>query len=162
MARSGKNTNFERIYVLLGNDPNHWYGVENSYGLMAIILLYAAEAWIINKNDNENRVIWTMDLSKDSHNIVNGAYNEYKLFSQSKKGKLKYLGNIMREFKYQLLQLVLQGKIEGKIYLGRRRTSWLKSLREWFHCTSLDLFREAVSTIRIDVMIANFQIKETN
>ncbi|CAG9838578.1 unnamed protein product [Diabrotica balteata] len=38
----------------------------------------------------------------------------------------------MRGHKYALLQIIIQGKIEGKLNPGRRRMSWLRNLREWF------------------------------
>ena len=44
--------------------------------------------------------------------------------------KLEYLGHIMRG---PLLQLIVQGKISGKISIGRRRVSWLKNLRVEMH-----------------------------
>jgi len=34
----------------------------------------------------------------------------------------------MRGEKYRILQLIMQGKIEGKRSVGRRRNSWLKNL----------------------------------
>ncbi|KAF2904055.1 hypothetical protein ILUMI_02122 [Ignelater luminosus] len=38
---------------------------------------------------------------------------------------------------------------------GRRRTSWLRNLREWYNNSSKDLSRAAVSKIKIAVMITN-------
>ena len=49
---------------------------------------------------------------------------------------MEYLGHIMRNQKYELLQLIVQGKIQGKRKPGRRRTSWLKNLRQWFGASS--------------------------
>jgi len=43
--------------------------------------------------------------------------------------------------RHGLLQLTLQGKIEGKRSIGRRTISWLKNLRDWFGVTSSELFR---------------------
>jgi len=51
----------------------------------------------------------------------------------------------------------MQGKIEGKRSVGRRRNSWLKNFREWFGCNNNELFRAAVSKIRIALMIANLR-----
>jgi len=53
----------------------------------------------------------------------------------------------MRGEKYRILQLIMQGKIEGKRSVGRSRNSWLKNLREWFGCNNNELFRAAVSKI---------------
>ena len=70
--------------------------------------------------------------------------------------KLSYFGHIMRNPKYQFLQLVIQGKIAGHRGPGRR-TSWLKNLRQWFGKTSLELFRAAVNKAMIVNMIANIR-----
>jgi hypothetical protein len=76
-----------------------------------------------------------------------------------KKRKLEYFGHIMRHDKYRILQLVMQGKIEGKRGPGRRRTSWMKNLRDWFGQSSASLFRAATSKEQIALMVAN--LKET-
>jgi len=44
---------------------------------------------------------------------------------------MAYFGHVMRDEKYQLIQLILQGKIDGIRGQGRRRTSWLKNIRQW-------------------------------
>ncbi|CAG9837924.1 unnamed protein product [Diabrotica balteata] len=71
--------------------------------------------------------------------------------------KLQYLGHIKRENKYQLLQLIMQGKIEGRRSIGRRRMSWLRNLREGFACTSIQLFRAEQFRVKIAMMIANLR-----
>ena len=74
-----------------------------------------------------------------------------------KKRKLLYMGHVMRGEKYQTLQVIMQGKIQGKRSMGRRRNSWLKNLREWYGCGNNELFRAAVSKIKIALMIANLR-----
>jgi len=37
----------------------------------------------------------------------------------------------MRNTKYQLLQLIIEGKIEGKRGMGRKKMSWLRNIRQW-------------------------------
>lgn len=39
--------------------------------------------------------------------------------------------------------------------VGWRRMSWLRNIREWFNCSSCDLFRAAKNKIHIPLMIAN-------
>lgn len=51
-----------------------------------------------------------------------------KTVKASKKG---CFGHIMRSEKYPLLQLIMQDNLDGKRGPGRRRTSWLKNLRQW-------------------------------
>ena len=72
-----------------------------------------------------------------------------------KRRKMEYLGHIMRNNKYRLLQLILQGKVDGRRRGGRRRNSWLQYLRQWFGMSSLELFRQAADRVRIAMIIAN-------
>lgn len=75
-----------------------------------------------------------------------------------KQCKLEYLGHVMRNpVKYGLLQLFLQGKVEGRRGRGRRRISWLANLRKWFGVTSIKLFHAAANKTRIAMMIANIR-----
>lgn len=45
--------------------------------------------------------------------------------------KLQCSGHVMRGTRYNL-QVSTQGKIIGKRSIGRRRISWLQSLRDWY------------------------------
>jgi hypothetical protein len=85
--------------------------------------------------------------------IGNGA----EILLTIKRRKLEYLGHVMRGQKYALLQLIMQGKIRGKRNVGRRRIFWLKNLREWFECSSAELYRAAVNRVRIAMMISNLR-----
>ncbi|KAI5720263.1 hypothetical protein M8J77_004231 [Diaphorina citri] len=72
--------------------------------------------------------------------------------------KLQYLGHIMRkETKYSLLQLIIQGKIDGRRGPGRRRISWLHNLRKWTGKTSAELFRIAVNKVKLARLVANIR-----
>uniref|UniRef100_A0A8D8PNW6 Uncharacterized protein n=1 Tax=Cacopsylla melanoneura TaxID=428564 RepID=A0A8D8PNW6_9HEMI len=72
--------------------------------------------------------------------------------------KLQYLGHIMRnKERYNLLQQILQGKINSARGPGRRRISWLSNLRRWLGMSSAGLFRDAVNKVRIAVLIANIR-----
>ena len=42
----------------------------------------------------------------------------------------------------------------------RRRTPWLKNLRDWFRSSSIELFRAVVCRVCIVVLIANFLREE--
>lgn len=37
----------------------------------------------------------------------------------------------MRNHKYQFLHLIIEGKIEGRRGLGRKKMSWLRNVRQW-------------------------------
>jgi len=56
--------------------------------------------------------------------------NEAVLQRMSNKAKLEYFAQVMRNPKYELLHNIIQGKVEGKRGPGRRRTAWLKNLRQ--------------------------------
>ena len=66
-------------------------------------------------------------------------------------------GHLVLHEKYCLLQLIMEGKIKERRRWGRRKTSWLKNLRDWFGLNSTFLFRAAVSKVRIAMMIANLR-----
>jgi Reverse transcriptase (RNA-dependent DNA polymerase) len=72
-----------------------------------------------------------------------------------KKKKLEYFGHVIRNEKYRLLQVVIQGKIEGKRGPGRRRISWLKNLRQWYGQSTTSLFRKAADKVQIMRLIVN-------
>ena len=82
-----------------------------------------------------------------------------ELNTEVKIRKLQYLGHIMRGTRYQMLQVIIQGKIVGKRSVGRRRMSCLRNLREWFNCLSNRLFRATVNKLQIIMMIANIRQK---
>ena len=103
---------------------------------------------------------------QDSRRCINRVINDEVLrrINKSKKlinilkiRKLSYFGPIMRNLKYQFLQLIIQGKIAGRRGPGRWRISWQKNLRQRFGKTSLELFRAAVNKTIIVRMIANIR-----
>lgn len=67
-----------------------------------------------------------------------------KILFNIKKSKLEYLDHILRNETYELLKLILEGNIEGKIGLGRRRISCLKNPRQLFKVGKMSRFRTAV------------------
>uniref|UniRef100_A0A8D8QZA6 Uncharacterized protein n=1 Tax=Cacopsylla melanoneura TaxID=428564 RepID=A0A8D8QZA6_9HEMI len=106
-----------------------------------------------------------VDLPADSPNPVDRPGNERRsrmgkqveILEEVKKRKLTYLGHIMRGPKYKILHLIIQGKIVGKRSVGRRRISWLRNLRDWFSCSSQDLFKAAINKVRLTLMVANLR-----
>jgi len=104
-----------------------------------------------------------VDISAYFENILDGTITNMEVMQKLrkevvftvKKRKLEYFGHILNHEKYRLLQLVAQGKVDSKRGPGRRRHSWLHNLRQWFGFSSVDLFRSAVNTIRIAMLIAN-------
>ena len=47
----------------------------------------------------------------------------------------------------------MQGKIKGKRNIGKRKILWLRNLREWFSCNSIELFRRATNKIMLAIKI---------
>jgi len=70
---------------------------------------------------------------------------------------LQYFGHVLRVEKYQLLQLIIQGKICRKRSRGSPRTSWLQNLREWFQYNNKELFSAVNDKEHIAMMISNLQ-----
>ena len=131
-------------------------------------LLYGAEAWTLKKCHLKKleafemwcyRRVWRISWMERVTNeeVLRRMRMNCKVVNTVKRRKLQYLGHIMRSPKYALLQLIVQGKISGKRSVGRRRASWLKNLRDWFHCSNVQLFRAAVNKVRIAMMIADLR-----
>jgi len=132
------------------------------------VLLYGMEAWTLKQSNIKNieafemwcyrrilKISWTERITNKA--VLLKMEKDCELLNTIKKRKLEYLGHIMRGSKYSLLRLIVQGKIIGKRSIGRRRISWLRNLREWYGCSSVDLFRAAVNKIKITMMISNLR-----
>lgn len=131
------------------------------------VLLYGVEAWTISETMEKRiqafemwiyrrilKIPWTARVSNEE--VLRRMNCKRELLITVKCRKLQYFAHIMRnEQKYGLLQVILQGKIEGKRGPGRRRISWLANLRKWFGATSTELFRSAINKVRIALMVAN-------
>lgn len=65
--------------------------------------------------------------------------NEHRSIETNEKGQrsepqhqeAESLGHTIRGEKYPLLQNIIQGKITGKLSIGRRRHSWVRNIRDW-------------------------------
>ena len=132
------------------------------------VLLYGMKAWSISKATMKKiesfemwlyrrvlNISWTLRITNED--VLRRINKERELVNTVKARELKYFCHVMRGERYNVLRLIMEGKFAGKRSSGRRRTSWLRNLREWFGCTSLQLFRAAVSKLRIAIMIANLR-----
>lgn len=130
-----------------------YYGME-AWTLKAIDIrrLEAFEMWIYRRI---LRISWVERITNVE--VMRRMHKEREVIPTIKRRKLLYMGHVMRGEKYQMLQIIVQGKIQGKRSMGRRRNSWLKNLRDWFGCSNNELFRAAVSKVRIAMMIANLR-----
>lgn len=131
-------------------------------------LLYGAEAWTLKQKNIKNiesfemwcyrrilKISWMDRVTNEE--VICRINNEPEVLLNIKKRKLEYLGHLMRGQKYTFLQNIMQGKIQGRRSIGRRRMSWMRNLREWFGCTTNELFKTAVNKIRIALMISNLR-----
>ena len=132
------------------------------------IVLYGMEGWTLTQRleDKINafemwvyrrilKISW-MDRVTNAE-VLARMNTSLTLLISVKKRKLLYFGHVMRNEKYRLLHLIIQGRIEGRRAPGRRRTSWLKNLRQWFGKSTRSLFRAAASKVKIAMMIANLR-----
>lgn len=131
-------------------------------------LLYDSEAWTLRKAEMDRleaferwcyrrmlRISWTdRVINTDLRRRIQ---QDEEVINTLKKRKLQYFGHVMRGPKYTLLQNIMEGKINGKRSQERRRTSWLKNLRDWFGMTTNQLFRTAVNKVRIAMLISNLR-----
>ena len=121
------------------NDPSIFHCIKDSN--TRVTLFVVLQNVQVERSNNKKRMIFII-------------YN-YKLYNCKFK-ILEYFGHIMRHpEKYDLLHLIMQGKIESRRGPGRRRTFWLKNLRQWFGKTTIQLFRAAANKVIIANMIAN-------
>ena len=128
--------------------------------------LYGAEAWTLTDASCRRidtfemwcyrrilRIPWIHHVSNDT--VLQRIGRQLEFLQNVKRRKLEYFGHVMRNEKYHLLQLILQGKIEGQRSAGCRRISWLRNLRTWTGMTSTALFRAAVNRVIWTNVIAN-------
>lgn len=107
------------------------------------VLLYGVEAWTL-KVTSINRLeafeMWTLrrmfripwtDLVRNEEVLGKAGLTSRELFDAIKKRKTSYLGHILRGPRYEFQRLILQGKIEGKRGIGRKKLSWLRNIRQW-------------------------------
>ncbi|XP_050512040.1 uncharacterized protein LOC126888064 [Diabrotica virgifera virgifera] len=70
--------------------------------------------------------------------------------------KMAYFGHVVRGDRYNILQLIMMGKIEGRRGIGRKQASWLKNIREWTGIKKAEhLFRIARDRDSFAMLIAN-------
>lgn len=132
------------------------------------VLLYGVEGWTLTKKLSSKleafemwvyrrilKISWTERVRNTE--VSERIGKQAEILHKVKTRKLQYFAHVMRNEKYRILQLVMQGKIVGKRRPGKRKTSWLKNLREWYGKNTGDLFRAAASKIRIAMMIANLR-----
>lgn len=133
------------------------------------VVFYGSEAWTLKADTQKRlesfemwcyrrmlRISWTQKVSNVK--VLQRVARSRELLLTIKKRKVDYLGHILRHERYQLLQLIMMGKIAGKRRAGRRKKSWLRNIREWTNIASVEqLFRLAQDREKFSELTANLQ-----
>jgi len=104
------------------------------------ILMYGSKAWSITSDIKRRlescemwflrkmmKIPWTDKVSNED--VLNRTQVKRKLVKDIRVRQLKFLGHIER--KDGLENLAMTGKIEGKRSSGRRRVTWMSSVKRW-------------------------------
>lgn len=164
-----RNTFIRMKKILCGRDLSLTLRMRMVRCYVFSVLLYGVESWTLTENTMkklEAFELWTyrrmLRISWIDHvtnvEVMKRMGKDKEVINTVKTRKLSYFGHVMRHPEiYNILHLVLQGKVEGKRGPGRRRISWLKNLRQWFGQSTSGLFRAAVNKVKIVNMIANIR-----
>lgn len=131
--------------------------------------MYGSEAWTLKANTQRFheafemwcyrrmlRISWTQKVS--NVRVLQRVGKSRELLQTINKRKVAYLGHVLRHEKYELLQLIMMGKVAGKRRVGRRKKSWLRNIREWTNISSVEqLFRLAQDRNKFAELTANLQ-----
>jgi len=103
-------------------------------GYVWSIFLYGRETWtlkvdIMNKIEAfemwcSRRILkipWTAHTSNEE--VLGQLNKDRELLNTIKTRKVSYFGHIMRGDKYHIPRLIIQGKIEGRRWIGRKKLS---------------------------------------
>lgn len=132
------------------------------------VLLYGCESWTLDSQTEKRieafemyvyrrmlRISWVQRITNDE--VLQRMQKQKEILNTIKERKMQYLGYVMRGGRYEILRLIIEGKVQGKRSVGRRQNSWLKDLRRWFERSSAEIFRAAVSRATIAIWIANLR-----
>lgn len=125
-------------------------------------LLYACETWTLKvamMNRLEGFEMWCY---RRMLRILERLQTERTLLSTIKRRKLEYFGHMIRGPKYRPLQIIMQGKVEGKRPIGRKNLSWLRNIRTWCGLNVEELFRIATNREDFRMLVDGLLRSETN
>ncbi|VEN53317.1 unnamed protein product, partial [Callosobruchus maculatus] len=129
-------------------------------------LLYGAETWTL-KIGSMNRLeafeMWVyrriLKIPYIDHvtneEVLRRVHKERELLHLIKIRKTSYLGHVLRNDKYYILQLIIMGRIQGKRTIGRKKLSWLRNIRTWSGLNFEELIRAAKDRDYFATVIAN-------
>uniref|UniRef100_A0A8D8UG11 Uncharacterized protein n=1 Tax=Cacopsylla melanoneura TaxID=428564 RepID=A0A8D8UG11_9HEMI len=125
------------------------------------VLLYGVESWTLMKKLEAFemwvyrrilRISWVDKVSNER--VIQRMNKEKEIVNTIKTRKLQYLGHISRNpERYKIPLLLLKGKGEGR--RGRKRTSWLQNLRQWYGKNNSFLFMAATNKAEIANLISH-------
>lgn len=106
------------------------------------VLMYASETWTLKAIDERRlqafemwlyrrilRIPWSDRIS--NREVLRRIDQECHLVTTIKQRKIAYLGHLMRNEKYKLIQKLIKAKIEGTRPRGRREITWLNNIQDW-------------------------------
>lgn len=136
------------------------------------LLLYGCETWTLKQDDIKKieafeiwlyrrmlKISWTSRTTNET--VLNRMNTRPHLASTIKIRKTSYLGHVMRHKEYEQIQLILEGKIDGKRGIGRKKKSWLRNIRDWTHTSGNDLIHRAKDRENYAILIANLNREGT-
>ncbi|KAF6217287.1 hypothetical protein GE061_001641 [Apolygus lucorum] len=140
---------------------------------LRIFLLYGCETWTLDPAMERKLVASEMYIYRcilriswmdrvTNVEVLRRVGKSVELLLTVKERKTQYNGHVMRGDRYELLRLIIEGKIEGRRSVGRRKNSWLKDLRRWFGFTSVEVFRVATNKLELATWIANLRLETAN
>ncbi|XP_055384420.1 uncharacterized protein LOC129614059 [Condylostylus longicornis] len=117
------------------------------------VLLYGMETWTLKVAEMNKIEAFEMWLYRrilkipwidrvSNAEVLRRINKERELLTTIKRRKAAYFGHVMRNSKYHLLQLIIQGKIQGKRGIGRKQISWLRNIRNWTGLRDLSALME--------------------
>lgn len=129
-----------------------WHGRLDTEGIRnELNIIEAFEMWIYRRL---LRIPWTAKITNEE--VLKRVDEDRELLRTIKRRKTAYLGHVMRNKKYQLLQLIIEGKIEGRRGMGRKKMSWLRNIRHWSGINSVgDLLHTAMNRREMENVVAN-------
>lgn len=128
------------------------YGVKGwTLKIPAMNKMEAFEMWVYRRI---LKIPWTARITNDE--VLRRLNRNRGILTIIKRRKTAYLGHIMRNAKYGLLQLIIEGKVEGRRGVGRKKMSWLRNIRHWTGLRTVeDLIHASRNREEIESVVAN-------
>ncbi|XP_077287784.1 uncharacterized protein LOC143912378 [Arctopsyche grandis] len=120
-----RNAFFKMRDLLCNRDFNLDLRMRILHCYVLSVLLYGVESWTMTQATEKKlaafemwcfrrmlRIPWVDRVRNEE--VLNRMKRKRELLSVVKRRKLRYLGHVMRNPKYEIIQLILQGKVQGK------------------------------------------------